>query len=131
MGVAFGNVELPARQWFLLFTTLTVGAAPFCALGCAIAYLVGPNSAPAITNLIYLPMSFVSGLWMPLHMLPKFVQSIAPALPAYHLGRLAHRTIGFGETSAIIHIIVLAAFTVLFLYIATRLYRRDEGVTFG
>ena len=131
LGVAFGDVALSVRQWFLLFATLTIGAAPFCDLGCAIAYLVGPNSAPAITNLIYLPMSFVSGLWMPSHMLPKFVQMLAPALPAYHLGRLAHRTLGFGDTSALIHVAALLAFTVVFLFIATRLYRRDEGVTFG
>jgi ABC-2 type transport system permease protein len=131
LGTAFGGVSLNAQQWFMLFATLTIGAAPFCALGCALAYLVGPNSAPAILNLIYLPMSFISGLWIPMEMLPKFVQSMAPAMPAYHLGKLAHRTIGFGDSSITVHILALAGFTLLFLFMATHLYRRDEGVTFG
>ncbi|HEX6065813.1 MAG TPA: ABC transporter permease [Longimicrobiales bacterium] len=131
LGVAFGDVALSARQWLLLLVTMMLGAAPFCAMGCALAYLVGPNSAPAVTNLIYLPMSFASGLWVPLEALPKFVQNIAPALPPYHLGRMALRILGFGNTSVVLHAGVLAGFAVVFMAIAIWLYRRDEGVTFG
>ncbi len=131
LGVAFGDVVLSARQWFLLLITMMLGAAPFCAIGCALAYLVGPNSAPAVTNLIYLPMSFASGLWLPLEALPKFVQNIAPALPPYHLGRMAHQILGFDKSSAWLHMGVLLAFAVVFMSLAIWLYRRDEGVTFG
>jgi len=108
LGVAFGDVALSGQQWVLLLVTMMLGAAPFCAIGCALAYLVGPNSAPAVTNLIYLPMSFASGLWVPLEALPKFVQNIAPALPPYHLGRMALRILGFGSTSVFVHAAVLA-----------------------
>ena len=131
LGTAFGGVRLTAAQWMLLLFTLMLGAAPFCALGCAIAYLVGPNSAPAVTNLIYLPMSFASGLWVPLEMLPKFMQSLAPALPPYHLARLSLRVLGFGQSSVLLHALVLSAFTVVFMIAAVHLYRRDEGATFG
>lgn len=131
LGVLFGNVDLSAQQWLLLFATMALGAAPFCAMGCALAYLVGPNSAPAVANLIYLPMSFASGLWVPLEALPKFVQNIAPALPPYHLGRMALRILGFGDTSLLLHAAVLAAVTVVFMAMAMWLYRRDEGATFG
>jgi ABC-2 type transport system permease protein len=131
LGVAFGDVALSGQQWVLLLVTMMLGAAPFCAIGCALAYLVGPNSAPAVTNLIYLPMSFASGLWVPLEALPKFVQNIAPALPPYHLGRMALRILGFGSTSVFVHAAVLAGFAVAFMAIAIWLYRRDEGVTFG
>jgi ABC-2 type transport system permease protein len=131
LGSAFGDVALTARQWSLLLLTLSLGAAPFCAIGCAIAYMVGPNSAPAITNLIYLPMSFASGLWIPLEGLPKFVQNIAPALPPYHLGRMTLRILGYDQSSILLHAGVLAAFTAVFFAIALWLYRRDEGATFG
>ena len=100
MGVFFAGVDLTVRQAALLFLTMMLGAAPFCAIGCALAYSVGPNSAPAITNLIYLPMSFASGLWIPIEGLPKFVQTIAPGLPPYHLNRLALRILGFDQSSA-------------------------------
>jgi ABC-2 type transport system permease protein len=131
MGVLFGGVTLTVQQSFLLFATMTLGAAPFCAMGCALAYLVGPNSAPAVTNLIYLPMSFASGLWIPVEALPKFVQTIAPALPPYHLNRVALRILGFDQSSVMLHLAMLALSAAAFLLLAAWLYRRDEGVTFG
>jgi ABC-2 type transport system permease protein len=131
LGVAFGDVSISLQQAVLLLITLTLGAAPFCAIGCALAYLVGPNSAPAVTNLIYLPMSFASGLWIPIEGLPRFVQNIAPALPPYHLGRMALRILGFDKSSIWLHAGVLLAFTIVFMAIAIWLYRRDEGATFG
>jgi len=36
-------------------------------------------AAPALANLIYLPLSFASGLFMPLAQLPGFVQRIVPS----------------------------------------------------
>ena len=80
LGIAFGGVHLAPAAWPLLFLTLVAGALPFCALGLMIGYLAGPNSAVAIVNIIYIPMSFASGLWIPMQFLPKFLQRIAPSL---------------------------------------------------
>ena len=44
----------------IVTTVLVIGALPFCAIGLAFGYLVGPNSAPAVLNLVYLPMAFAS-----------------------------------------------------------------------
>src|SRR5262245_33370149 len=86
LGVTLGHVHLAPAVWGRLAITLVLGAIPFCALGLGLAFLVGPNSAPPIVNLIYLPMSFLSGLWIPFEVLPPTIKAIAPFLPAYHLG---------------------------------------------
>jgi len=96
----------------VLFFTLVIGALPFCALGLAIGYVAGPNSAPAIVNVIYLPMSFASGLWIPIEYLPKFLQKIAPMLPPYHFAQLALAMIGVGKGSPLNRVIALISFTV-------------------
>ena len=70
LGVTFGNVRMPRPCGSAWRSTLVLGAIPFCALGLGLGYLVGPNSAPPIVNLIYLPMSFLSGLWIPFEVLP-------------------------------------------------------------
>ena len=62
LGIFFGGVHFALTVWPLLFVTLVAGALPFCALGLMIGYFAGPNSAPAIVNVIYLPMSFASGI---------------------------------------------------------------------
>jgi ABC-2 type transport system permease protein len=131
-GVLFGGVSLPLGTWLSLGGVLVAGAVPFAALGLAIGYTCGPNSAPAVTNLIYLPMGFLSGLWLPVDFLPKMVQGVAYVLPGYHFGQLALGTLGAGRPeSAAMHVAVLAGFTVLFLGIAIRGYRNDEDRTYG
>jgi ABC-2 type transport system permease protein len=59
-----------------------------------ISFSVGGNAAPAVANLIYLPLSFASGLFMPLSQLPSFVQQVAPYLPSYHYAQLAWSAVG-------------------------------------
>jgi len=132
MGALFGGVHLPALTWLALGGALVIGALPFCAMGLALGYLISPNSAVAVINVINLPMSFVSGLWLPVNVLPPAVRHIAPFMPAYHLGQLALGTIGGGGSQPwYLHVIVLLAFTAAALSVAAFAYRRDEGETYG
>jgi ABC-2 type transport system permease protein len=132
LGATLGGVRMPAAQWIGLGLVLLLGALPFAAMGLAFGYLIGPNSAPALLNLFYLPMAFASGLWIPIHQLPAFVQGIAPALPPYHFAQLALGTVDAAEGgSAALHALVLLAFTAFFLTVAAWGFRRDEGRTYG
>src|SRR5215469_8725765 len=89
LGIAFGGVRLSVGAFAKLLGTLVAGSIPFSAMGLALGYFTGPNSAPPTINLIYLPMSFCSGLWVPIIFLPKIVQRFARAMPPYHLAQLA------------------------------------------
>jgi ABC-2 type transport system permease protein len=132
VGTAFGGVRLPLPQWFALAGTLVLGAIPFCAMGLALGYFAGPNSAVAIVNLVFMPMAFASGLWIPVEMLPPVVRSISPFLPPYHLAQLALGTIGAGVGApAWTHVVTLVGFTALGLGFAWIGYRRDEDKTWG
>lgn len=132
LGFLLFGVRLPVSTWASLFGTLLLGALPFCALGLALGYLAGPNSAAAVVNLVYLPMAFASGLWLPLEGLPSAMQGLAPALPAYHYAQLALSTMGAGAGGAAwVHALALLGFTALFLGVAAWAYRRDEGKTYG
>jgi ABC-2 type transport system permease protein len=132
MGAAFGGVDLAPGAWLALAAILIAGAVPFSAMGLLLGYLAGPNSAPAIVNLIYLPLAFASGLWIPIRFLPGFFQTLAPWLPPYHYSQLALRVVGADAGGApATHVAALALFTVACLAGAAALYRRDEGKTWG
>ena len=132
LGVLFGGVQISIATAAKLAATLVVGACAFCAMGMAIGYFAGPNSAPAIVNLLYLPMSFASGLWIPIDMLPRFLQKFAPLLPPYHLGQLALGVVGVPLShSAIGHWQALAGFTLICLGIARIGFQRSEDKSFG
>jgi len=127
LGALFGHVHLPAGTWFTLFLTLMLGTLPFCALGLAVGLRAGGQSSPAIINLIYLPMSILSGLWVPLHLFPHWLQAFAQVLPAYHLSRIALGIVHQGNGGSIsAHLAYLAVFTGLCLFSALRGWRRIQ-----
>ena len=120
-----GGVDLNALQWSQLMVISMLSALPFCALGLVIGILVNGQAAPAIVNFIYLPMAFLSGLWLPINLLPKFLGALAPIWPSYHASQIALKVIGddFG-TSIWVHISYLAVFTLGMLWLAVTLWSR-------
>jgi len=104
--------------------TGVLGVLPFCALGMFIGTVFKGQGAPGMLQLIYLPMSFLSGLWFPLPMLPKFLQQIAPIWPSYHLDKIAMAAVGLNNEPLLPHVLVLLGFAVGFLLLATRRLRR-------
>ena len=126
LAAALGHVRMPAAHWTALLVALVPGVLPFCAIGLFVGTLVGGQGAPAVLNLIYLPMSFLSGLWIPLQFLPKFLQQIAPLWPAYHLGQIALSVSGQNGHRIALHAAMLAGFTALFFAMATRRLRRAQ-----
>ena len=122
---AFGGVSLLPWQWLALLAINVVGVLPFCALGLFVGTLVGGQGAPAVLNLLYLPLAFLSGLWLPLKMLPPVFATIAPAWPPYHLSQVALGVVGMDDgSSMLVHVAVVVAVTVLFYALARRRLRR-------
>ena len=132
VGSVTGGVNLPALSWLSLVARVLLGVLPFAALAVFIGYVArGPNVASPIINLIFFPMAFASGLFIPLSGLPKIVQDIAPFLPAYHGGMLARVAVGVPSASSEwVHVACLLGFTALFLILAVRAYKRDEGANY-
>jgi ABC-2 type transport system permease protein len=130
-GGIVGGVHLNASAWSLLLLRLLLGSATFIAIGFAFGYLFGANSAVAVVNLVYLPMSLASGLLVPLPNLPSWVQQIAHYLPTYHFAQLAWGEIGVRTEAAWTAVAWLAGYAVVFLAIAAFAYRRDERSRFA
>jgi ABC-2 type transport system permease protein len=126
LATTLGGVRLPASAWPQLLLVDVLGVLPFCAIGLLVGTMVSGQAAPAVINLIYLPMSFLSGLWMPLTILPGVVREIAPLWPAFHLGQLALGAVGEPAVGGVLgHIAALAAVTTLFLFLAWRRLSRS------
>lgn len=124
MALTLGHVSLSLAQAGALLLTGMLGVLPFCALGMYVGTLIKGQGAPGMLQLIYLPMSFMSGLWFPLPMLPKFLQQIAPVWPSYHLDMLALAAVGMNEGPLAGHLLVLSGVATGFLLLAARRLRR-------
>ena len=116
-----GGVVLQPWQWAALFVINVLGVLPFCAIGLYVGSLVGGNAAVALVNILFLPMAFLSGLWMPLSILPDIFSRLAPAWPAYHLGQLAMKVVGHDAGGGLwLHLAVLGVVTAVFFMLARR-----------
>lgn len=124
IGIFAAHVMLGLLQVVALLLTGMFGVLPFCALGMLVGTLIKGQGAPGLLNLVYLPMAFMSGLWIPLSMLPAFLQRIAPVWPSYHLDQIALAAVGLNHEALLPHVLVLAAFAIGFLLLATRRLRR-------
>ncbi len=114
-----GGVEISVLTWLKLVGVLLLGTLPFCAIGLFIGSLVRGQAAVAIVNLVYLPMSVLSGLWMPLFAFPVLLQKLAVIWPAWHLAQMALGVVGQIEgVRYALHAGVLVIMTAVFLSLA-------------
>ena len=125
LGLFAAHVPLSVAQVAAMFATGVFGVLPFCALGLLIGTLIKGQGAPGLVNLVYLPMSFLSGLWLPLSMLPKALARIAPLWPSTHLNALMQTAAGTQHGNVLQHVLALAGFAVVFLLLASRRLRRN------
>lgn len=125
IGVFLAHVVLSWREMLALLLTGMLGVLPFCALGMFVGTLIKGQGAPGMLQLIYLPMAFLSGLWLPLSMLPGSVQQFAPIWPAYHLNQLTQAVVGLNKGPLLGHVLVLVAYAAVFLLLAARRLRRN------
>jgi ABC-2 type transport system permease protein len=124
LGLFVAHVPLAASQVAAMLATGVFGVLPFCALGMLVGTVVKGQAAPGTVNLVYLPMAFLSGLWMPLSVLPKMLGQIAPIWPSSHLNALMQTAAGMRHGDVAVHVLALAGFTVVFLLLAARRLRR-------
>ncbi len=127
VGTAFGGVISHPLELIKMLGLTVVGSISFASMGLLIALLVPANAAAGIVNLIYLPMSFLSGLWMPIRFMPHWLQGFAPILPTYHLSQLMLNIFGYGDAiSRATHWNALIGFSLIMLGFAWLVFHRKE-----
>ena len=89
VAVVVGHVTFDPSRLVATITILLTGVVLFSTMGSAIAYWVRPRAVSTIVNLVFLPLSFLSGFFYPLEQLPDVFAKVAQVLPTYHFGQLA------------------------------------------
>jgi ABC-2 type transport system permease protein len=130
--IAAAGVRLDAVTWAALIARLILGALPFVALGIAIGYRASPTAAAPINSILFLLLSFASGIFIPISDLPNFMQRLAPYLPLYHLANLAWNAVGAQTATTVSDDVrALLIYGAVFAVAAVRAYQSDAQRTFG
>jgi ABC-2 type transport system permease protein len=83
------GVVMEREVWVSLFGVQLLASLPFVLLGLTLGFSFKSNAAVAVTNLVFMVMSALGGLWSPVVIFPPALQSIAQFLPSYHLAEIA------------------------------------------
>jgi ABC-2 type transport system permease protein len=84
-----------------------------------------------VANLVYLPLVFASGIFLPLDQLPLAVQRVARYLPTYHYVQLAWDAVGANRGPVGHSVAWLAGYSIVFAWLAVRAYRRETERKFA
>lgn len=80
------KITLSIGQVAIVWAVLIVGTIPFCAMGLLLGTFGSASAAPAWGNLVFLPMMWLSGLFIPL---PDSLEKWVIVWPTFHLDQLA------------------------------------------
>lgn len=86
VALAAGKLTISTGQVAVIWAVLIVGTIPFSAMGLLIGSFSSASAAPAYGNLVFLPMMWLSGLFIPL---PDFLERWVIIWPTFHLNQLA------------------------------------------
>jgi ABC-2 type transport system permease protein len=121
-GRLFFNLGWP-KDWLELAVFSVVGVATMASLGVAFSHVI-PNfdAAPAYTNIVFLPVIFISGVFYDVDTAPQFLRDIAQILPLTHIINGLSAALVTGESLADTagDLAVVAAWGVFGVYWAVR-----------
>ena len=111
------------KDWAELAIFTVLGVACFASLGVAFSHVI-PNfdAAPAYTNLVFLPMIFISGVFYDVDNVPNALRDIAEALPLVHVidGLSAALVTGQSLSDHVGDLVVIALWTFAGIFFAVR-----------
>ena len=124
-----GNVELARGDWFALFAIHLSATIPFVLIGIALGFSLNAGGAIALSNIVFLSLAILGGLWFPVFLFPEFMQTLANFMPSFHLAELALSIVDTEKERAIgFHILTIFAMTLGFLALAIFAWLRQRSI---
>jgi ABC-2 type transport system permease protein len=129
LGVMLANAGI--QNPFCIAGGVLLGGMAFSALGVLMA--ARPTNTPSeimmLSNLVRLPLIFISGVFVPLHEMPIWGQRLAPLSPLSYAADLIRVGMGGPNFFPIgFDVSALALFAVALIAVAHRLHRRSQAM---
>ncbi|MEC2160735.1 ABC transporter permease [Virgibacillus halodenitrificans] len=125
-GYLINGVSLSVSQWIFSGIWVLIASIPFLALGSLVGTMKKVETASGVSNIIYLALAIVGGMWMPINTFPTFLQNIAEWLPSYHFGSGAWNIVQ-GTSPDWQSYLILIGYLIIFLLLAVSIRRKQEA----
>lgn len=121
------NLQLSAWQWAMCALWLWLGSVPFVALGALLGAVKNADAAVGIGNGLLMGLAVAGGLWMPLDVLPSWLQAIGKWLPSHSYAGGAWNVLAGGLPDAR-QLAILLGFGAVFMIISSYIQKNKEAL---
>ncbi|GGB46088.1 ABC transporter permease [Virgibacillus dakarensis] len=125
VGSIINGIALTAGQWIAAGAWILIASIPFLALGSLIGTMKKVETASGVSNILYLGLAILGGMWMPMEAFPPLLQNIGEWLPSYYFGSGAWEIV-LGNPPELLSIAMLIVYMVVFMYLAIFIRRKRQ-----
>lgn len=115
--------------WYLAIPVFLCGVLAFFSIGMFVgSFAKTEEAAQGMSNMIVLPMAFVSGTFFPTDSMPDWLNAVSKVLPLRHMndGMLDFLVRGKGPEAMLLPCAVLLGFTAVVGFLASRIFRWED-----
>jgi ABC-2 type transport system permease protein len=119
-----------ADSWWMAIPLVLAGTLAFLSIGLLAGAMVqSVETASVITNVVVIPMAFLSGSFFPLSLAPQWLQTASLVLPLRHLNDAMQDVLarGVGPASVLPQLFILLGFAAVVSAIAVWLFRWEDA----
>ena len=124
VGYVVKDIRMPLTDWFMCALILFGGAICFMPFGALIAHIKSTQTLSIVSNIFYLGLALLGGLWMPIQIFPDFLKSLAKLTPTYHLNNLIISY--FDKDFSVQSLLILLGYAIISLGIALAVGKKLE-----
>lgn len=126
-GFLINGVRMSFAQWVGSGLWILVASIPFLALGTMFGSMKRVDTASGVSNVVYMLMAILGGMWMPIDSLPSVLQTIGKWLPSYNYGSGVW-AIAAGDAPGLKPMLILAGYLLLFMVLSIYIRKKQEAV---
>lgn len=122
VGYFFRGIHLQAQDWLLEGLYLILGAASFMPFGLLLSYAKSSETLSIISNIFYMGLAILGGLWFPVELFPKWMQTLSKFTPTYHFSEILteHFNHRFPVSSAFVLLLYSVIISIILVIVAKK-----------
>lgn len=117
IALAMTAIRLDAAAWARLALVCLVAVIPATLMGIALGTVASARAAVPLANLVYLPLAYLGGLWVPPMAMPPAIAAVSDWTPTRAMGELAWAAVA-GQPFAAPHALLLLGWTLAAVLLA-------------
>lgn len=122
------HASLDPARWAAAGLGIWAGVVPFALIAILVGQFARPAYAQPLFMVVFMGLSILGGLWVPLSVMPAWTGSVAHLLPSYWLNRIGQTGAGAtGSAGMTEPALVLVGWTVVLAAVIVWRYRRDAA----